>query len=262
MVNKDNSQSTPGSNQSNNTTMQPNNTTSNNAVPNTSDPRVIGKYVKFNLPPYMPSNPEVWFSATEHIFSANSINTENEKFSYILQCMGTQELENIKDIIPACNDRKFTLAKERLLKLQGISKEEKIRRALNNTQIKSNTKPSVILAQLKDSIDINDNSNLICTLWMEKLPQKMKEFLISRKNESIDILADLADDLHEIYEKNNTANVSVVNFSDANVQSTNKTNDYFANRMEGKTEAEKQTKIMIALLQNLTSQVAEIRANR
>ncbi len=215
----------------------------------------VGKYVKFSLPPFSPNDPDVWFAASEHIFATNSIKTENEKFSYLLQSIGTIELANIRDIIASNTEDKYTQARKRLSQVHGKSKEEKIQRLLTGAEVDRNEKPSVILAKLKymsaeNELSIGDD--VIRSIWIQNLPERIVEFLAAYKDESITKQVKIADDLHE-YEKKKSRSVETVSVPEVKDQNS-------ADNLDVNTKT--QMDIMMALLQNLTSQVAEIKNHR
>lgn len=204
----------------------------------------IGKFVKFSLPAFSTDDPETWFAAAHHIFSSNAVQTEDEKFSYLLQCLGPLELSHIKDIIISAGQNKYTSTKERLIRIHGTSKQEKIRKILSGTDINPNEKPSVSLAKLKGALGPDmaaGDGDLLSSIWLQKLPARTREFLTLYTDETLEKQAEIADKLFETYEKSVGFQVAAVSApSGPAIQS---------NQME----------VLIALLQNLTTQVAAIK---
>ncbi|XKL61490.1 hypothetical protein PGB90_008547 [Kerria lacca] len=121
----------------------------------------VSKFVKFSLPSFSTDDPETWFAAAQHIFNSNSMKTEDGRFLYLLQYLGPLELSHIKDIIISSCQNKYTATKERLIRIHGTNKQEKIRRLLDGTDINVNEKPSISLAKFKGAL-----GPLMCLLVM------------------------------------------------------------------------------------------------
>lgn len=90
--------------------------------------RASTRMIRTTLPVFSRDDPELWFLAAEQIFDANFIASENERFSYLWQNLAPADLASIKDILSASAAERFTQAKSRLVKLHGISQEEKMNR--------------------------------------------------------------------------------------------------------------------------------------
>lgn len=58
------------------------------------------RLVRFTLPDFTLNDPEIWFSAVDHIFKTQNISSEEGKLSGLLQHKDRTELGHIRDIIP------------------------------------------------------------------------------------------------------------------------------------------------------------------
>ena len=155
------------------------------------------RIVKFTLPTFDPNNCKVWFQAAEVIFTAYKIDSDIEKFGYLLQYLTGKELTTIADIIAQTGDR-YEPAKSRLINVYGLSSEAELDKILSSVHIPSDSKPSVVLAQIKSAVG-GGNDALIKRLWLKRLPEKMQDALEWNEDATLAQLATNADRLHEKY---------------------------------------------------------------
>jgi hypothetical protein len=124
-------------------------------------------------------------------------------------------------------------------------------RLLSGTNIDVTQRPSIVLARLKEALGPSPSESdckILRSIWLQKLPARTREFLIIYQDDPLDKQANVADRLFEQYEKPSsapTASVSAVSSGD-NMNASQAV----------------QPDMVLALLRNLTLQVAEIRAER
>ncbi len=211
------------------------------------------RMVRITLPVFSRDDPELWFLAAEQIFEANQILTENERFSYLLQNLTASDLANIKDILSTQATDRFTQAKNRLVKLHGVSQEEKMNRILSGTNIDTSQKPSIILAGLKEALGPNPSQadcKILRSIWLQKLPARTREFLVIYQDDPADKQAVVADRLFEQYEKPSVPTGTSILSTSVNAVAS------------GNSIGTSQVDLLLSMLQNLTVQIAEIRADR
>lgn len=159
-------------------------------------PAQMSRLVKFHLPTFTANDPDTWFSAVEHIFRVNQVTSEDEKFSMLLQCLDPTQLGYIKDILGENSPNKFTAAKERLVQIHGRSLTEQIQKMLKQVE-SSYDKPSVILTKMKNIVGSNQNTELLKSIWIQKLPPRTAEILAINPDLTLDQQAKTADRLHD-----------------------------------------------------------------
>ncbi|XP_035212313.1 uncharacterized protein LOC118186337 [Stegodyphus dumicola] len=107
------------------------------------------------------------------------------------------EAKNIWDIIRDDTPNKYSAAKERLLSTFKESENKRIKRLLTGLEL-GDLKPSQLLRKMRALGDADDVSEKILrTLWMEKLPDQVKNILIV-SDEGTDKLATMADKILEM----------------------------------------------------------------
>lgn len=203
---------------------------------------IIPKIVKFTLPDFNINDPKTWFSAVDHIFEANGVRTEAEKFSQLLQYLDGQQLTNICDIIGNTVDQtKYSSAKDRLISVHGQTRSQEITSLLKDTQVEEGMKPTIVLTKLKNLAGPNFDKDLLREIWQKKLPPRIRE-IVSACGDTLEKQAEIADRVHECYEK--TPQASAVAAA-----TTTQTSDVSQNASMD---------VMFAMLKNLQVQVSEI----
>lgn len=217
------------------------------------------KFVKVNLPEFYINDPETWFAAADHIFTANAIISEDDKFSYLLQSVGNEQLVNIGDILRKTSTTKYSEAKQKLIQLHGTSQHEKLQRLLAGVDIPPNLKPSLILARLRTyggpEVAVG-HEELIRGIWLQKLPTRTKEFLAVNKG-SLEEQCRMADNLFETYEVNSVSTVSAI--GGGSMQETAGSN---SSDKSGQVFSSSQFDVLVSLLTNLTAHVTAVHTER
>ncbi|GFX22025.1 hypothetical protein TNCV_3171761 [Trichonephila clavipes] len=94
------------------------------------------------------------------------------------------------------SDTKYTDSKNRLLSLFKESENLRIKRLLTGIEL-GNMKPSQLLQKLKTVATSDISDNLIKTLWLEKLPESIKNILVVSE-ENLSKLAVMADKISDM----------------------------------------------------------------
>ncbi|GFW57239.1 uncharacterized protein TNCV_541531 [Trichonephila clavipes] len=94
------------------------------------------------------------------------------------------------------SDTKYTDSKNRLLSLFKESENLRIKRLLTGIEL-GDMKPSQLLQKLKTVATSDISDNLIKTLWLEKLPESIKNILVV-SDENLSKLAVMADKISDM----------------------------------------------------------------
>ena len=88
-------------------------------------PRVAAVAIK--LPPFWPSDPNIWFAQVEAQFATRSINNLRTMFEYIVASLSPDAATEIRDLIltpPAENQ--YAVFKEQLIQRTATSQQQRI----------------------------------------------------------------------------------------------------------------------------------------
>ena len=168
--------------------------------------------VSVKIPPFWSDRPEVWFFQIEAQFKIGGITSEETKFNYIVAQLEPRYVENIWDIVTGKSEQKYADAKNRLLGLFQESETNRMKKLLTGMDM-GDLKPSQFLQKLKTLATSNISETLLKTLWLEKLPDYMKNIILV-SNEELPKLAAMAD---KIADMNPSRNVCAVSASNADL---------------------------------------------
>ncbi|GFX83274.1 hypothetical protein TNCV_4988681 [Trichonephila clavipes] len=152
--------------------------------------------VSIKIPPFWTDRPEIWFYQVEAQFQISRISLEETKFHHLVSQLEPKYVENIWDIVNSKSDTKYTDSKNRLLSLFKESENLRIKRLLTGIEL-GDMKPSQLLQKLKTVATSDISDNLIKTLWLEKLPESIKNILVVSE-ENLSKLAVMADKISDM----------------------------------------------------------------
>ncbi|UYV70018.1 hypothetical protein LAZ67_7001483, partial [Cordylochernes scorpioides] len=152
--------------------------------------------VSIKIPPFWTDKPEIWFYQVEAQFNINAITSEETKFNYLIAQLEPKYIENVWDIITLDSKFKYTESKTRLLNIFKDSESVRIKKLISGIEL-GNMKPSQLLQKLRSLATSDISSNLIKTLWLEKLPDSMRNILLV-SDKDVTKLASMADKIMDM----------------------------------------------------------------
>ncbi|GFQ94097.1 transposon Ty3-G Gag-Pol polyprotein [Trichonephila clavata] len=147
------------------------------ALANSNEQKFEANKVSVKIPPFWEEKPEIWFFQVEAQFSIANINQEETKFNYLVAQLDLKFIENIWDIIKSNEKNKYSCAKNRLLSAFKESEEKNIKKLLTGISL-GDMKPSQLLRQMKSLAGDNITEKVLRTLWLDKLPDSIKNILV------------------------------------------------------------------------------------
>lgn len=152
--------------------------------------------VSIKIPPFWPARPEVWFYQVEAQFKLNLITSEDTKFNYLVSQLEPKFVENIWDIVTSTSTTKYTESKTRLFSLFQESESLRMKRLITGIEL-GTMKPSQLLQKLRTVATADVSDNLLKTLWLEKLPESIRNILVVSE-EDVNKLATMADKIADM----------------------------------------------------------------
>lgn len=162
--------------------------------------------VSVKIPPFWMDRPEIWFFQVEAQFKISGIVAEETKFNYLVSQLEPKYVENIWDIVTSNSATKYSESKTRLLELFKESESTRIKKLITGIDL-GNLKPSQLLQKLKSVATSDVSENLIKTLWLEKLPDSMRNIILV-SDEELPKLAVMADKISDMTPSNEICGVS------------------------------------------------------
>lgn len=149
--------------------------------------------VGVRIPPFWPTEPEIWFAQIENQFALTGITSDDTKYNYVTGHLEQAYAAEIRDILlnPPATE-KYGKLKAELIARFGISEAKKVRQLLDSEEI-GDRKPSQFLRYLRSLGGQTFPDNILRTLWLGKLPVATQAILATQSKASLDEVATLAD---------------------------------------------------------------------
>ncbi|GBP11546.1 hypothetical protein EVAR_70418_1 [Eumeta japonica] len=150
------------------------------------------------IPPFWPEEPIIWFAQVEGQFMNAGITADLTKYNYVIAQLDQTHLREVKDIIvnPPTTG-KYEILKTELVKRLSDSKERKLKQLLMHEEL-GDRKPSQFLRHLQGLAGPDISNDLLITIWTSRLPQNIQTVIAGQTAPTLELLADLADRVHEI----------------------------------------------------------------
>lgn len=151
------------------------------------------------LPPFWREEPEIWFLQVESSFNLNGITQDTTKYEYLLSHLDPSILYVVKDIIvnPPTIGR-YAAMKARIVKHFAESDEGQLKKLLSGLEL-GDQKPSHLLHKMKSLAGTRVSNEMMRTMFLERLPEKVKCILAVTDTADLDNLAGIADKICEQY---------------------------------------------------------------
>ncbi|XP_018329760.1 uncharacterized protein LOC108740066 [Agrilus planipennis] len=149
------------------------------------------------LPPFVPSDPELWFCMVERSFEASGVTSESTRFGYVLENLDPRYAAEVRDIIinPPATEPYATI-KAALIRRLGTSQKLRTKQLLGQEEI-GDRKPSQFLRHLQNLAGNSTPENLLRTIWSGRLPQNLQTVIATMKDKQLDEVAEIADYIME-----------------------------------------------------------------
>lgn len=155
--------------------------------------------VGVRIPPFWPEKPAIWFAQIEGQFAISSITADSTKFYYVIGQLDPQYAAEVEDIIvsPPETD-KYEKLKLELIKRLSASREKKVKQLLTHEEL-GDRKPSQFLRHLQHLAGPGVPEDFLRMIWTSRLPNSTQTIIASQQlTSSLDVLADLADRIHDV----------------------------------------------------------------
>jgi hypothetical protein len=167
--------------------------------------------VVLKIPPFWPSDPQVWFAQVEAQFNTRGITVQKTKFEHIIASLAPEVAQEVRDIIldpPDANP--YDTLKDQLIKRTAASEQRRLQQLFNAEEL-GDRKPTQLLRRMQqllgDKAGATDAS-FIRELFLQRLPANVRMVLASSDTADINNLAQLADKVMEVAGTQHISNIS------------------------------------------------------
>lgn len=149
--------------------------------------------IAVKIPPFWPSDPELWFAQIENQFILAGITSDETKFNYISGHLDAKYAMEVRDILtkPPATEKYLKLKTELIHRLSA-SQDQKTRQLLEHEEI-GDRKPTQFLRHLRALAGTVVPDSVLKPLWLTRLPASTQAILATQQNSDLDALAVLAD---------------------------------------------------------------------
>ena len=158
--------------------------------------------VSVKLPPFWPSDPEIWFAQVEATFTTRRITSEKTRFDYVIASLSPEVATEIRDLIlkpPEATP--YTVLKEQLIRRTAASEQRRLQQLFNAEEL-GDRKPTQLLRRMQQLLGdraSTTDSTFLRELFLQRLPSNVRMVLASAKTTAtLEELAELADKVVEV----------------------------------------------------------------
>ena len=149
------------------------------------------------LPPFIESDPELWFALVDRLFAAQPSMDDAAKFTNTIVALGPRHIGEVRDLCMSTErEQDYADLKAQILKRFGESQTARTKRLLEREEI-GDRRPSQFLRHLRSLAGAAVPDATLRTLWLGRLPQQMQNILVVQHEATLDRLAELADIIAE-----------------------------------------------------------------
>ena len=159
--------------------------------------------VSVKLPPFWPSDPEVWFLQVEAQFSSRGITAQKTRFDYIVGSLSSEVATEVRDLLlKPPTEQPYDVLKAELIKRTAASEQRKIQQLIGGEEL-GDRKPTQLLRRMQqllgDKLSSADSSSFLRELFLQRLPANVRMVLASADpTTEIGKLAEMADKVMEV----------------------------------------------------------------
>ena len=157
--------------------------------------------ISVKIPPFWPSDPQVWFAQVEAQFSMRGITAQPTKFDYIVASLSPEFATEVRDLILQFSTHPYATLKEQLIRRTAASEQRRFQQLITTEEL-GDRRPSQLLRRIQqllgDSAAATDGT-FVRELFLQRLPANVRMVLASTGDTvSIEELAELADKIVEV----------------------------------------------------------------
>lgn len=160
--------------------------------------------VSIKLPPFWPTDPEVWFAQVEAQFTTRGVTAQKTRFDYVISSLSPEFAIEVRDLLlkpPAENP--YNTLKAELIKRTAASEQRKLQQLISGEEL-GDRKPTQLLRRMQqllgDKLGTSADANtFLRELFLQRLPPNVRMVLASTDTSmSLNKLADMADKVMEV----------------------------------------------------------------
>ncbi|XP_066590842.1 uncharacterized protein [Prorops nasuta] len=154
---------------------------------------------KEKLTAFISEAPDVWFYIVEAEFAAGKITSDDTKYLAVIRALDAKTLAMLTDVLRQPPEKnKYTNLKSAILNRLLESRTKQVDKLLRNLAL-GDKKPSTLLREMQDLAKGEIGQDILRQLWLERLPAHIRPHLLVTNNLNLEVAAEMADRLLEVF---------------------------------------------------------------
>ena len=154
------------------------------------------------IPPFWPSDPQVWFIQVEAQFAARGITAQQTKYHHIVASLSPEIAMEIRDLLlHTPEDHPYDVLKAKLIERTAESEQRRLRQLLTAEEL-GDRKPTHLLRRMQQLLGERAGAldgAILKELFMQRLPTNVRMVLASASERApLEELAAMADKILEV----------------------------------------------------------------
>ena len=154
--------------------------------------------VSLKIPPFWPSDPQIWFAQVEAQFSTRGVTSERTKFDHVVASLAPKYAQEVRDLILSTTP--FGTLKTQLIERTAASEQRRLQQLFHAEEL-CDRKPTQLLRRMQqllgEHVTVADNS-FLRELFLQRLPSNVRMVLASTGTKELQELATLADKIMDV----------------------------------------------------------------
>jgi len=139
--------------------------------------------VAVKIPPFWPTDPQVWFAQVEAQFTTRNITNERTKFDYVVVYLAPEFATEVRDLLHGPPERDaYSTLKTQLIQCTAAFEQRHLQQLFTVEEL-GDRKPSQLLRRkqqlLGDAAGPNPDNSFLRELFLQRLPSHVRMVLAS-----------------------------------------------------------------------------------